>query len=346
MRYSRNCPVLSKKGKTIQCPARISLFKQKNTHTFIVGQDALTSIAYIRNGDIAIGLHGDFLDSGSVKVYNSPELELIGSLGPVNATSLAYRSDGLLVAGVSNGTVRVWDQHLQNSVDLQQGGGEGWICVAFSGYDHSLAIGYTTGFVRVWSPNLLHSQDLLTGVSGRTPVAYNPYDGSLAAGLSNGTVRVWNQDREWLVDLDTGVNGFVSGITYTRDGSLAVGLGTETGAFHSGLVRVWGPDLQDFRDLSLQGHGPRIWTTVASSPYDGFLAAGLNNGTVRIWDENLTPIEDLDMEIKGMTTLSYSPYDGSLATGTVGPVNRVLGNVLTIWERERISPVKRPASRF
>jgi WD40 repeat protein/type II secretory pathway predicted ATPase ExeA len=182
---------------------------------------------------------------------------------------------GLLTAGGSDGTLRVWDMGAGELIRLMPGHvGPVW-SIASSRHEPWLASSGDDGDVRVWNSGdgkLIH---VFTGGGGPVrSVAFGPDGQTLAAGGDDGSVRIWHAGTGGLLHTLTGGTTPVWSVACSAADLIA-------GAYADGVIRLWDSDTGETMREFLASPGT-AWA-VAFSPDGQKLACGGNDGSVRIW---------------------------------------------------------------
>ncbi|MFJ5050394.1 hypothetical protein [Streptomyces sp. NPDC088719] len=203
----------------------------------------------------------------------------------------AFSSDGQLLAGVEEGTVKVRGvpdgrtrQTLSTPADMLPS-------LAFSPDRATLASGGDDGTVRLWDLNTRQSRATLIGhTSGVTSLAFSPDGRTLASGSgSMGNSR--NNGTILLRDASTGrpritLSGAfdVDSIVFSPDSQTLAASGID------GIVRLWDVKTGQLR-ATLTGHTDDV-RSLAFSPDGQTLTSGGHDGTVRLWNVDLPgPVE-------------------------------------------------------
>ncbi len=214
-------------------------------------------------------------------------------IGSANyASSVAFSPDGPILA-VGSSTVQLWnlaDPGLPVSLGLPLTGPAGGVSsLAFSPDGQILAVGGDDGTIWLWnltdpaSPAQL-GQPLAGPTESVNSMAFTPDGRTLAAGNGDGTVWLWNLPSGVL----TGPVGSVDSVAFSRNGrTLAAGI-------DDGTVWLWNLTNRGHPALlarplvaplspGLPAGSTSIINSVALSPGGRTLAAGDDDGTVRLW---------------------------------------------------------------
>ncbi|KAL9330155.1 hypothetical protein ACSQ67_005158 [Phaseolus vulgaris] len=97
---------------------------------------------------------GSFLDGSSLKIWNSSNYSMVGSLQTVSEVRAMAVSSGLIYLGCKGGTVEIWDMKKLSKVDtLQMGTNCRVNCMALDSNEEFLVIGTSDGQIQAWEMN-------------------------------------------------------------------------------------------------------------------------------------------------------------------------------------------------
>jgi hypothetical protein len=276
------------------------------THTLQHGTQQIRSVAYAADGRL-LPSGGD---EDSIKLWDAATGELRHSLPQASHVwSLAFSHDGkTLAAGMKDGSVKLWDAATYQELRTLGGHTAGVPSVAFSPDGRILASGS--------EDNTIKFRDAATGQELRTlrlrffvlSLAFSPDGQLLVSADGEGTIKLWNvaTGREMnsfrvtpalppsIIFSPDGPNNSISLWTLASGGLVAL-------AGHTGTIWSLAFDPQG-RVLASGGNRQiRLWDTdtrkeaamipiegftadaPAFSPNGGSLAAGLLDGTIRLW---------------------------------------------------------------
>jgi WD40 repeat protein/serine/threonine protein kinase len=149
------------------------------------------------------------------------------------------------------------------------------ICVAVSGDGRTAATGGSDRCLRLWD---LESGECVQSLQGHeafiSSLAWVHGANRIVTGSADGTVRLWDVDGARCEHVLEGHRGPVRAVAVAADGRVAVSAGQD------GTIGVW--------DLAIGGHlrrlgGPQGAVTAVAF-VDGSVAAGSEDGTVRLWN--------------------------------------------------------------
>ena len=232
---------------------------------------------------VALSAGGGTLASGS-SIGQVQLLDL--EAGRVTATfsgathkvrSLAFSSDGAILASGGPQGIQLWDVETRTSTVTLPGG---VTSVAFSPNGSALATGSVDG-VRVWDVET--EAEVATyrhgsggGGRGVNSVAFSP-DGTLVASGGDDTiVRLWEVATGDNVAVLEGHGEPVRSLAFSPDGTMLATGGPDL------AVNLWDPVSRD-RLVELRGGG-RGANALAFSPDGATLAAGTEDGKIGLWD--------------------------------------------------------------
>jgi WD40 repeat protein len=299
--------------------------------------DEITSLAWSPDAPLLATASKD----STVRLWTEAGAEVAILAGHTNwAVSLAWSPDGKwLASGSADGTARIWraDGAFVRSLDSGTGTVYG---LAWSPDGKVLALGRVQGpsqnEVQLWDPSGQLLQTLPTDFSGGKfyNVAWSPDGQYLVGGAvdyklwrADGTevfhykacanctpawALAWAPDgREWVIGnesgqilaFDTHGNRLASFQTYCCVSTLAW---TSDSRLLAGGSGVWGPDGSKAFGLV----GTTIYA-LAWSVDNSWLAAGLTDGTIRVWSASGQLTASLSGHKAAVTRLAWSP-DGKL----------------------------------
>jgi WD40 repeat protein len=206
--------------------------------------------------------------------------------------------------------------------------------VAFSPDGRLLASGSDDGTVRLWDVHRHRALGRPFRIAGRPyvkGVAFSPDGQLLAATADDDTVRLWDLRTRRLVGRAYGV-GFL-GVAFSPDGKLlAAGGGTRTPGFDvcTGneilLQRVRRRPFGWNRIGAADGNAGDCIESVAFSPSGRILAAGSDDGSIRLWDPRLPRRPGWTLQTGGANSgevwsVTFSPDGRLVAAGYAGENN-------------------------
>jgi len=210
---------------------------------------------------------------------------------------------GLVAAGGSDGTIRIWDTGSGELIRVLAAHTGATHSVAFAASTARLASAGEDGTVRLWSSG---SGELLRELAGNGRPVYSVAVGTdgevVVAGGQDGSVRRWNPDTGHLTT-EVAAGGGLWSVALSPTGHFAA-------AGAAGAISFWSPD--GGPDV-LPGNGS-VWS-LAFSPDGALLAAGGDDGTVRTWSTtSLEPRPALLDATMAIWSVAMSPK-GLLAAG-------------------------------
>lgn len=287
--------------------------------------------------------------------------------------SIAFAPNGKsLVAGYSDGTLRLWDMASGQEMRTLQGHRGRALSVAYAPDGKTFASGSDDGTIRQW--------DAATGTPIRTlrgavhALAYSP-DGTTMASNYGERVAIWDAATGTLIRTLTGHFGDVLSLAYSPDGK------TLASGAHENAVRIWdvatgkqikgltgsqyfiyalaySPDGKMLTSGS-KAHGT-VWDIATGKPFtelrghagsfmsmayspDGTtLASASDDNTVKLWDMiSGSEVRTLMRHARTISSVAYSPDSKTLAVG-------FSDNVVMLWDLQtgtRLQILKRYARR-
>lgn len=226
-------------------------------------------------------------------IYNMQEKNrFLGHEGRIH--SVALDPDGRFLASVSEDSfVMLWDMNSQK-LFTQLCGHTGTVFrVIFSPDGKTLVSGDATGKVLFWnleqianSANEDQSDECLYAATGKVPkqdkrqirsFAFSPDGASLAIGLTKGQIKLWDMlNNRWIETLSHTKKNTVRSVVSSPGGQMLV-------TASSGEIHLWDtsePSPEHKRAIPIEEGTVHL----AISPDSNLIAAGLENGTVKIWN--------------------------------------------------------------
>jgi WD40 repeat protein len=269
----------------------------------------------------------------------------------------SFSADGKTLACAEHGSIRLWDVDKGEFRRAHQFGHTYGIDALHFSPDGKRLVsgaGYTDNIVRIWDPLTGEETGQLRGhAEGIESVAYAPDGKLIASGSQDGSVRLWDAATGREVRRLDAKAGMVYALAFAPDGKTIA-----SGDWRNG-IHLWdvatGQKLRSFKNpggvitrLVLSPDGKTIvtrggdirlwdaakgeiirrlmgmaagWPSLALSPDGETLAAGSDDGVVRLWDVNsgaerpalAVPLRD--GEIKRVFSVAFSPDGRSLAVG-------------------------------
>ena len=243
----------------------------------------------------------------------------IGTLRPgAIVTSVSFSPDGVVAAGLWDGTIKLWDIGTQQNIGTLPGHTKRVTSVAFSRDGTTLASGSHDETVKLWNvatganfADLRHTARVIS-------VAISS-DGVVAAGSWDGTVKLWDAATGANV-VSLGVTGGVESVVFSPDGRTLVA-GTFAGTVElwdaSGLMGVRREALTEI-DIPASNLRAAIASALGKPP-----SAPIVRGHL----ENLTDLDARDANISNLTGLEFATKLTSLNLGgnNISDISAVVG---------------------
>ncbi|MGD0245145.1 MAG: WD40 repeat domain-containing protein [Streptosporangiaceae bacterium] len=185
------------------------------------------SVAFRPDGTLlAVGYEDRLIELWDGNSFDHPHL--LGSM-PAEAAvaSLAFSVDGAILAGASDGSIRLWNVAVPASARLLSDpfGQEKAAAVTFCLGPKILAIGGEDGVVRLWDvadptcPSLLHRGLRHCADGAVWSVAFAPDGVTLASGGEDGTVSIWDVGTGHRAEMPTVNVGAVWSVAFSPAGA-------------------------------------------------------------------------------------------------------------------------------
>lgn len=260
----------------------------------------------------------------------------IGQAGPLvdeaEAALAAPAADAVFLFAHADGALGRWQIGSQGSASRG---------VTFTGHwpaaDHSQAVAWSPdgqwiasgagSKVLLWDAETLALHRTLDAHTMRVDaLAFSPDGATLASGSSDRSISLWRVPAGEQIATLTGHRDAVAALSWSPDGSRLASAGSL-----GDRVLIW--DIESGDALaSLPGDGSGGVFSVAWSPDGSTLAAGLNSGSVLLWDVSGTPIDEdpiqrIEGHIAWVGALARSPDSQLLASGSAD-------TTIAVYDRE------------
>lgn len=253
--------------------------------------------------------------------------------------AVAFSPDGkLLVSGVSDNTVQLWDIVAQRELSPLTGHKDWVKSVAFSPDGKLLASASADKTVKLWHVDSGHEIKTLTHRTWVQTVRFSADGQTLASGSYDGKIRTWSVDttaRGFGIRINEnftveGHRGAVSSIAFSPNADILA-----SGSY-DGTVKLW--TVRDEPEIRhLNGHSHSVYA-VAFSPDGKMLASGSSDNAVKLWDVSTRQAVATLEHIGYVEALSFSPDGKMLATGLTSVSDNV--NLWDVSSRTKLASLK------
>ncbi len=255
--------------------------------------DQVLCVAFAPHGDkVAAGMLDGAIGIWDGRTLRPPVEQVtrgIDNSKPVNG--IAFSPDGTrILAGSGDSTVRVWDWRSRALVGRPLAGHHGQVwSVTFTVDGSRMVSGGGDGSVRVW--DAVAGLPIPAGQGEVRAAAFSPNGRRIASGGRDGTLKIWDADTGSPVGAPLGdrsddYSHVITSVAFSPDGDQLVAGGND--GPQGGAVVLW--DLTAGRSVQLAfdpvpptGADGRV-KSVAFSPNGALIAAGSNDGAVRLWN--------------------------------------------------------------
>ena len=254
--------------------------------------------------------------------------------------AVAFSPDGkLLVSGVSDNTVQLWDTVVQRELSPLTGHKDWVKSVAFSPDGKLLASASADKTVKLWNVDSRHEIETLMHRNWVQTVRFSPDGQTLASGSYDGKIRTWSVDttsrRRFGIRINEnftveGHRGAVSSIAFSPNAD------TLASGSYDGTVKLWTVSAEpEIRPLN--GHSHSVYA-VAFSPDGKMLASGSSDNSVKFWDVSTGQAVATLEHIGYVEALTFSHDGKRLATGLTSVSDNV--NLWDVSSRTKLASLK------
>jgi WD40 repeat protein len=300
------------------------------THAFTGGtMDPDTNLVQ----SLAFSPDGHTLVLGSAEGALMLPFHTVSLLAPEPLTSVALSPHTHLIATTGPAdAVRLWNAATLEPARVLTAQGDGANSVAFSPDGHLIAAAGAGGYVRVWDPTTgIQLAALPTLGPAASKAVFSP-DGSLLAAASAAALDAANRPggiQVW--DIRTGKllasrldNNEVAGPAFSPNGSL-LAYGTSGAGSDGAVSQVLLLNARTLRQVEALPSIPSQVQDVAFGPDGQSVAAGYENGTVRIWNlRDRQPAITIQVTTGEARDIAFSPDGQTLAIGSTDDLVRLV----------------------
>ena len=247
--------------------------------------------------------------------------------------SVSFSPDKKLFATASqDSAAKIW--HIETGKELRSfhGSTTFFSTVSFSPDGKLLAAGCFNGTVKLW--NIESGQEIrtLTGqLSEVYAVSFSPNGKYLASGSDDNFARLWNLETSEPIYTFEGHSGELNFLTFSPNNKYLLTLNRWTfppslrHANPDGTAKLW--DIKSKKEIYTIGDDYKV-TSAAFSPEGKFMATGINNNTVVLWNiDTGKAIRSFEGHSQYINSMSFSPDGKLLATGSDD-------NTIKVWNVE------------
>ncbi|KAG0231962.1 hypothetical protein BGX31_005319 [Mortierella sp. GBA43] len=289
--------------------------------------DEVSGVAFSPQGDHVVSSSFDqtvrlwSLDSGTCqRILNGQEQ---------GVWSVAFSPSGHQIAsGGDNKTLVLWDVE-SGTLHSTLSGHDGTVhSIVYSPQGQLIASGSDDDTVRLWDVESGTCQSILRGHFGSIrSVAFSPLSNLIATGSRDNTIELWDVESGVCQDILSGHDGVIRSVLFSLKGDQIVS-GSEDKS-----VRLWSIGARACRHTICNNDGlvggasisPASNLIAAGGPVKSvaisltgrLIAAGRNDGIVRLWDIGTRVcVKTLIGHSKQVTSIAFSPGDSQIVSGS------------------------------
>jgi WD40 repeat protein len=294
-------------------------------HTLHAHPYQASAVAWRPDGKQFASAGGEPSKPGEIKLWDASTGKLIATLQghQVAITSLAWHPHrNLLASGSFDKTVKLWDTSAHRELATLVGHTSDVKSVAFDQQGDRLASASRDKTVRLWNvAQALAGKTKAITLTGHedevNAVAFAPGDDLVASASSDRTVRLWSLTTHEALHTLRGYDGPVECLAFSPNGLFLAGGGGK--GLGRGEIKLWNPATGQLL-ASRFGLSDRIKTLSINGA--GVLAAGGNDGLVRVWDQVQSSEFRVFRADRHILDIAFSPDGRTLAVaGTSGRVS-------------------------
>jgi WD40 repeat protein len=326
-RATVECVAYSSNGKLIASVARNSAVQVWDVAT---GMEVHTMRVYDADShepseseftSVAFSLDSQWIVSGGedyrVRLWNATTGEqhcvMNGHTGPVRSVTIS--PDGIFIVSCSDdSTLRVWDLRTHSERAVMTGHTKSVCSVAFAPNGRTVVSGSEDGTLRVWDGLTGNKLHVMHGDGSEiNHVSFSPDGLVIGSGSSKGIIQLWSatgsvMTRQWRAKYG------VQSLAFSPDSRYVLSCDGQA------LVHVWNVT------TGIEKHSLRDGVTCAVFSPDGkSIAMGLREGTIRVWDADISTMEQpINNDRKAeIFCVSFSPDGLWIASGSMDQTVRI-----------------------
>ena len=269
------------------------------------GSGVITDAIYSPDGTV-IAL-GSSVGISLFQVETVEEILYIETDSGINELSFSPNGD-MITAGLKDDTARIWDVEDGELLYTLEGHTDEVVSVAFSPDESLLATGSLDGSVKLWKTSDGTLQNTIEGSHYKelSGVIFSPDGQALFSGSGDSTVYMAQVSDGKVLNVFSGYSD--GGIAISANGEILAGYGLDNTS--RGKITLWQVETGEMLDTIQEDYV----TSLAVSPDGQYIAAGLDDYTVKVWNTSTVALkntlEDLQPEgyyYWGLFYVAFSP---------------------------------------
>jgi|GEM_PF-2632253 len=250
-----------------------------------------------------------------------------------NLNSIAYNSDGTLIAGGGTGTVvKIWQTESGNLLKTLGGFSGNVNMVTFSPDGLLLAACSQDGTVKIWRVSDGYELHKLFGHNQSVNSISFSKDGRyIVSGSSDRSVKIWLAGDGTLVKTLNGHTAPVTSVSFSPDGDLIASSSTQ----EENQIKIWRMSDTSFARNCADSSSPV--NTICFSPNSQYIAAGYSNSNIILWNaSNGGYMMNLPGHTAAVSSIGFSADGSKIISGSYDKSVRIWrtgdGSLLNVLE--------------